>query len=164
MRRQYKNPPIKEAVCEFRFPSENPWDMAVPGLIYAERKDEFPRRLHNIVQTAGIRITNVPGSPPQISSEVNERIQQDISQLQGLRFWREQSEDGLIMVAPNKLAVSQYPPYPSWNGFFPVIKQAFNAYITVAEPMGIERIGLRYINDVGFDAKCWQPAKVGHFC
>ena len=151
MQRQYRNPPIKEAVCEFRFQSEDSWDLAVPGLIYAELKNDFPRRLPNIVQTTGIRITSGPGSHPEISSQVDEQFQQDISQLQGLRFWREETEDGLIIVAPNKLSVSQFPPYKSWDNFFPIIRQAFDAYRTISQPKTLDRIGLRYINDVAFD-------------
>ena len=113
MQRQYKNPPIKQAVCEFRFLSEDAWDMAVPGLIYSDLKDDFPRRIPNIVQAAGIRISSSPGAQPQISSQVDEQFKQEISQLQGLRFWREETEDGVIVVAPNRLSVTQYPPYPS---------------------------------------------------
>ena len=190
MKRQYKNPPIKEAVCEFRFASGATWDMAVPGLIYAELRADFPRRLQNVVQTTGIRISaghrghqrrhadhqqrvgqsqadqrpirlqidqihrldtvRQPGQP-EITTQVDERFREDISQLQGLRFWREETEDGLIVVAPNKLAISQYPPYPSWDGFNPIIQQAFNAYSMVAQPKGVERIGLRYINDITFE-------------
>lgn len=152
MQRQYRNPPIKEAVCEFRFKSIDSWDMAVPGLIYAELQDEFPRRLPNIVQGTGIRITSGPEGQPQISSEVDEQFKQEISQLQGLRFWRQDSEDGLIVVAPNKLSVSQYPPYPSWVEFFPVIQRSFDAFCKIAQPKSLDRIGLRYINDVAFDA------------
>ena len=151
MQRQYRNPPIKESVCEFRFHSEDSWDMAVPGLIYAQLVDDFPRRIPNIVQTAGIRVTAGLGGQPQISSQVDEQFKQDISQLQGLRFWREDTEDGLILVAPNKLSISHYPPYPSWNGFYPIIRQAFDAYRLIAHPKGLARIGLRYINEISFD-------------
>lgn len=151
MQRQYKKPPIKEAVCEFRFQSGDSWDMAVPGLIYAELMNDFPRRLPNAVEGAGIRITSRPGGQPEISYEVDEQFKQNITQLQGLRFWREASEDGLILVAPNKLAVTQFPPYPSWDEYLPIIQQAFDAYCSIAHPKSIERIGLRYINDVAFD-------------
>ena len=151
MQRQYKNPPIKQAVCEFRFLSEDAWDMAVPGLIYSDLKDDFPRRIPNIVQAAGIRISSSPGAQPQISSQVDEQFKQEISQLQGLRFWREETEDGVIVVAPNRLSVTQYPPYPSWDSFFPIIRQAYDAYRHTAQPKSLERIGLRYINDIAFD-------------
>ena len=151
MQRRYNNPPIKEAVCEFRFQSGESWDMAVPGLIYSELKNDFPRRIPNIVQGVGIRVTAGPGGQPQISTDVDEQFKQNISQLQGLRFWREETEDGLILVAPNKLSISHYPPYPSCNGFYPIIRQAFNAYCTTAQPKGLDRIGLRYINEIAFD-------------
>lgn len=148
MGKQYKSPPIKEAVCEFRFRSGAPWDLAVPGLIYAELKNDFPRRLPNVIPAASVVIGM---GQPDVQAQVDEQMRQGISQMQGLRFWREHAEDGVIVVAPNRLSISHYRPYPSWEGFLPIIQQAFAAYVEVAQPHGIQRIGLRYINDIGFD-------------
>ena len=121
-------------------------------LIYAKLMDDFPRRLPNVVHTAGFVIRAGQVSQPEIA-QVDEQFRQEVSQLQGLRFWRQDSEDGLIVVAPNKLAISHFPPYTSWDEFFPIIQQAFQAYLPTANPGGIERIGLRYINDIQFDAE-----------
>jgi len=148
MSRQYKSPPIKEAVCEFRFRSEAHWDLAVPGLIYFELKDDFPRRLPNVISVSSVVIGM---GQPEVQAQVDEQLRQDISQRQGLRFWREHAEDGVIVVAPNKLGISHYRPYPSWEGFFPTIQQAFRAYVKVAQPKSIQRIGLRYINEIVFE-------------
>jgi len=98
MNKQYENPPIREVVCEFRFQSENRWDLAVPGLIYADLKQEFPRRVVSPVSTTGVSIGS---APPEVQSQIDEMIRQDLSQLQGFRFWRADVEDGLIVVAPS---------------------------------------------------------------
>ena len=97
MGRQYNSPPIKEAICEFRFRSETPWDLAVPGLIYAELKDDFPRRLANVITFPNV----VKGMwAPEVQAQLDEQMRQDISLSKGLRFWREHAEDGVIVVAP----------------------------------------------------------------
>mgnify|MGYP001599290302 CR=1 FL=1 len=53
-----------------------------------------------------------------------------------------------MQVDENMLAVNHLRPYSSWKEFFPTIKKAFEAYLNVANPKGIQRIGLRYINEI----------------
>lgn len=40
-RRKYKNPPIVEALCEFRFVPSDEWNLTVPGLIFQELKHVY---------------------------------------------------------------------------------------------------------------------------
>ncbi|QMS90513.1 hypothetical protein HUN01_24125 [Nostoc edaphicum CCNP1411] len=40
-RRQYPNPPIEEAVCEFRFAPDPAWNLTIPGLFYEKIKDFY---------------------------------------------------------------------------------------------------------------------------
>ncbi|MGQ0654564.1 MAG: TIGR04255 family protein [Betaproteobacteria bacterium] len=47
MPKKYKNPPIIEAICEFRFSETSPWDLTIPGLIYELVKDKFPKRVQS---------------------------------------------------------------------------------------------------------------------
>jgi len=44
MNKQYKNPPITEAVCEFRFELETAFDPKIIDLIYEEIKEKFPKK------------------------------------------------------------------------------------------------------------------------
>ena len=150
MSRQYNKPPLKEAVCEFRFESGTAWDLAVPGLIYSELSDEFPKRLPTAGASFGA--TFIIG-PEGIRQEVSQQAEfhHQIDQQQGLRFWRD-DDAGVIRISPNLLSVSHYPPYPSWDGYLPIIRKALDAYKLVAEPQGLQRIGLRYINEFKFSA------------
>ena len=40
-RRRYRNPPIEEALCEFRFPPEQDWDPTIPGKLQTKFGDEY---------------------------------------------------------------------------------------------------------------------------
>lgn len=141
---QYPNPPVREATCEFRFqPGPEPWDLSFPGLVYNELRETFPRRIHTDLPQQVFSITM--GNPhPQLAG-VN-----PVDPFQSLQFWKSDRQDGVITVAQNRIAVSHYRPYPSWAVLRDIINQAYGAYVKVAEPQSIQRIGLRYINEIDF--------------
>ncbi len=64
-----------------------------------------------------------------------------------MQFLRE-DEKALIQVDRDLLAVNHLKPYPTWQEFLPLIQQGFDAYCQIANPKGILRIGLRYINRI----------------
>jgi uncharacterized protein (TIGR04255 family) len=136
MGRRYRNPPVIEALCEFRFESGEPWDMAVPGLVYEKVRDGFPKRR----QVQGFETTFASGP---------KGIQQQIAPTSLIQFLRD-DEKAVIQVGPNLLAVNHLKPYPGWQDFLPLIRRGFEAYCGAASPKGIDRVGLRYINLIEF--------------
>ena len=40
-RRRYRNPPIEEALCEFRFKPGRDWDLTIPGKLQAAIGEEY---------------------------------------------------------------------------------------------------------------------------
>lgn len=130
----YARPPVLEAICEFRFEPGAHWDGALPGLVYTEVRDEFPKRRDQRDVQLGFR----PGddaSTHQIQSAVQHRMQ----------FLRE-DERSLIQIGRDLLVVNQLRPYPTWADFRAIIDRALGAYRKVVAPVGFRRIGLRYIN------------------
>jgi uncharacterized protein (TIGR04255 family) len=134
MGRKYKNSPIIEALCEFRFEPGLPWDLAIPGLLYEKVRDGFRTRR----QVRAFE-TSVSASP--------EGVEQQVRAIDRMQFLRE-DEKALIQVGPNMLAVNHLRPYPTWQEFLPLIRGGFEAYREAAGPEGIQRIGLRYINRI----------------
>ena len=134
MGRRYKNSPIIEALCEFRFEPSLPWDLAIPGLVYERVRDDFPKRR----QVRAFE-TSVSASP--------EGVEQQVRTTDRMQFLRE-DERVLIQVGPDLLAVNHLKPYPTWQEFLPLIQSGFSAYREAANPEGIRRIGLRYINRI----------------
>ena len=145
MSRQYPNPPIREVVCEFRYEEDGHWDGAAPGLVYSALSDEFPRRLADEMQSS----TASPAvDPPNLLPPGLQQMGLRFLAQGPLRFWRDGDESGYIAVAPYRLSVHHFRPYPSWERFGEIVDKGASAYLNVLKPTKIQRIGLRYINDI----------------
>lgn len=131
---KYGNPPIVEVVAEFRFVPSEPWDLTVPGLVYDRLREQFPRkRLLKVLE--GEAAVEAAG------------IRQEFRLADRMQFLRE-DEKAYVQVGPDLLAVNHLAPYPTWEGFLPLVQNALGAYVAVAQPRGLHRIGLRYINQL----------------
>lgn len=76
-------------------------------------------------------------------------IRQELRLTDRMQFLRD-DEKAFVQVGPDLLAVNHLAPYPTWEGFVPLVQDAFSAYCAVAQPRGLRRIGLRYINRIVF--------------
>ena len=129
---KYKNPPIIEALCEFQFAPDSPWDLVKPGLVYEKVRDTFPKRRQARQLSVGI-------------SASREGVEQEVRTTDRVQFLRE-DEKALVQVGPHLLAVNHLKPYPSWQEFLPLIERGLRAYCDVVGPESIHRVGVRYIN------------------
>jgi len=134
MGRKYRNPPIIEAVCEFRLTPATKWDLAVPGLVYEKVQADFPKR-----ERRSIRETQLVEGPEGLLQEV--RVTE-------AAVFRSEKGNVFAQVGPRLLAVNCIRPYVSWEDFKPSIERAFRA---LSETVAIERfarIGLLYVNRI----------------
>jgi uncharacterized protein (TIGR04255 family) len=136
---RYRNDPIVEVVCEFRFIPDTEWDLTVPGLLYDKLQADFPKK--GMLRTVESRV-----------GTDEDALRQQVSFGERVRFLQE-DEKAFIQVAPNWLAVNHLKPYPQWENFRPLIRRGFETYVEVAQPRGLQRIGLRYINLVQFEVE-----------
>jgi uncharacterized protein (TIGR04255 family) len=134
MNRTYRNPPIVEALCEFRFDPASPWDLTIPGLVWEEIKSTFPQKKSATGLELGIHVG--AGS-----------VRQQVEPTTRMQFLREDAT-ALVQVGTNLLSVNHLRPYPGWQAFAPLIEQGYRAYLEVAQPKSIHRIALRYINRI----------------
>lgn len=147
MGRKYKNPSIIEVVCELQFSPDSPWDATIPGLIYERVRQTFPKKMQETVLTVHVPAGNTPVvlGMPQLQPE------------ERLRFVQP-DERAFVQLGRHLLAINQLAPYPSWERYLPLIEQIFNSYQSVAEPTGIHRIGLRYINRIPIRKRDFQAS------
>lgn len=136
-RRVYKNPPIAEATCEFQFAPIDNWTLAHAGLFLERVKGRYagkPRE-QRLLQVEGNQLANLAGALPTASVREVTKVQIP-------------SEDGSKMVAvgPGVLSVHVMKPYSGWENFRPQIAEALETCQEIAQPTGIRRIGIRYIN------------------
>ncbi len=139
MGKKYSRPPIIEAVCEFRLTADTPWDSTVAGRFYEKLESEFPHREQKLVLEEA-EFTREPHG-----------FQQRMRATERVLFFSEDRRM-LIQVGPRLLVVNALKPYPSWQGFKPKIQAAWNYLREVVAVKGIERIGLRYINEITLEA------------
>jgi uncharacterized protein (TIGR04255 family) len=135
-RRKYENPPIKEVVCEFRFSHNSPWDPTLPGLIFEKLRENFPIREKG----------------KDIETEIvfeDENIQPKV-RLHDRAVFKNSEGNMLIQVGTHLLAINHLEPYSSWENYLNVIDQALTAYLEIVEPTSLDRVELRYINEIHF--------------
>jgi uncharacterized protein (TIGR04255 family) len=132
MAKRYKEPPVIEAICEFRFQPDPPWDLAIPGLLYSKLRDDFPKRR----RASSLEATRLAGP---------EGIEQQWTQVEKLQLVQE-DENTIVQVSPYLLAVNRLRPYPGWEQFLPLVSKSLSAYQEVASPKGLQQITVRYIN------------------
>ncbi|WP_366923607.1 TIGR04255 family protein [Metallumcola ferriviriculae] len=140
MIKKYNNAPITEALCEFSFASQQDWDWTIPGLIYERIKVDYPKKKQVQQHTVELNI-NEDGMKNPSPVEIG------ISKMQ---FFKE-DESSLVQIAPNVLVINQLKPYPGWKVFKEQIDKMLSLYESVASPEGINKIGVRYINNFSFD-------------
>lgn len=134
MSKRYKNSPIIEVLCEFRFEPSSPWDLTVPGLVYDRIRESFPKRQQVEMLGVGVAFDS-------------EGVKQQVAKADLMQFLSD-DEKALVQVGPNLLAVNHLKPYPGWQDFLPIIRQGFDGYVGVAEPKSIQHVALRYINHI----------------
>ncbi|MDP3089322.1 MAG: TIGR04255 family protein [Nitrospira sp.] len=134
-RRKYRYPPIVEALCELYFEGSE-WDDTVPGQFYDQIKIDFPVKRQREIQeaqvmfsTAGEASAGVKRLPPWMQFVTSD-------------------ESRLIQIGQDVLVINQLRPYPHFEEWEPLIYSSLETYRKVANPKGIARLGLRYINRV----------------
>ncbi len=144
-RRQYKNPPIEHAVCEFRLVGPaDAWNATTPSQYFSEIRDEYP-----------VPPQDRLALPPEIAGALGGAAGQFVGGegfplLPAFEFG---NEDGSrhIVLARNALTVRTQAPYPGWESFRSQIDRAITAFEKVANDIRVGRVGLRYINKISFE-------------
>ncbi len=134
MSKKYRKSPIIEAVCEFRFQPGMAWEKSFPEQIHEILQGTFPKK----------RPVTSFQSSFTVAPQGSQQFLQQSDVLQVLR----EDEKALLLIDVDRIAVSHLAPYPTWEDFLPLIKQGFDAYKRVAQPSGLHRTGLRYINQI----------------
>lgn len=140
----FLNPPLVEAVCEFRLPSDAKWDITTPGLIFDKVRGlggGFPTKEPRIARQ--VRLTEKDGA-----------LNQEVKREERVLFYSPE-KDKFIQVGDRIISVHHLKvTYRTWEASFePIIKDVFKALSSIIETQTLQRIGLRYINRIELPAK-----------
>ena len=144
-RYRYKSPPIEEAVCEFRFLPSEDWNLTVPGKLQARISEDYSGKPQE-QRVIDVSLHTAGGQPPELKYG------------EGLAKVQLVTRDGKrkVGVGRDVLSIHMLRPYQNpartdgggWEEFRPRIEKALDAYWHVADPKGVSRIGVRYINKI----------------
>lgn len=133
----FEHSPLQDAVAEIQFVGSQQWDWTIPGLLYERVMSQYPqKRQLNMLQ---FEIQPSEG-------KVQQAVKGGIARLQFL----DSEGTAAVQVGENLLAVSHQRPYPGWATFRSQILTNFDRYRAVAQPVGVKRVGLRYVNRIEF--------------
>lgn len=136
-KRSYRHPPIEEALCEFKFVSDGGWDLTIPGKLHSRVQSEYDGKPQE-QKVVRANISRGGGGPPSVG----------MSESLGRITFPARNANRMLGVGTDILAVHTLRPYDGWEQFRPRIATALDAYHEVANPSGVQRIGLRYINRI----------------
>ena len=156
-RRRYKKPPIEEALCEFHFNPSQEWDLTIPGRLHAKLEHSYPAKpRQQSFAKIGLRVED--GVPADI------QFGQGVEKVQLLT----QDERRIVGVGADVLSVHMLRPYQDpcypegsgWAEFQERISTALDAYWSVSRPVGVRKVGMRYINRIEVPQ---SPIRVGDY-
>ncbi|MGB8219888.1 MAG: TIGR04255 family protein [Methanoregula sp.] len=131
---KFKNPPIVEAICEFRFSKETKWDPTIPGLLFEKLNGEYPLKESRI------------GQELQVKAD-QKGIRHRVIPSQRAVFLTE-NRLSLIQLGENVLSVNCLKPYPGWEHFQPRIRKTYDTFRGITEVKGIDRVALVYVDKI----------------
>ena len=143
-RRQYKNPPIEEALCEFRFEPGQEWDLTIPGRLHVQLSKDYSGKPQQ-QKFVDVSLDAQKGKPPKLS------YGEGVAKVQLL------TEDGkrIVAVGQDVLSIHMLRPYQDphqtdsgWGEFQQRIEQALDVYWDEVQPKGVLWVSIRYINKI----------------
>jgi uncharacterized protein (TIGR04255 family) len=140
MLKTYKNPPLLEAVCEFRFAVEEDFSAEKIGAFYSEIQSVFPKQKKGKMNKLEFHI-DIEKTP----EENKKNISQDYYEFE--QYFSD-DEKYFVQLDGGRLSIHRIKPYTSWTVFLPLIQTVRNAYMTHFEPTEVARIGIRYVNEM----------------
>lgn len=135
----YKTPPIQEALVEFRFERGQEWDPTFAGKLHAHE-------LIKSVYTGKPRLQKVVEA--QLRAGTDEPASFEVREGTGRTQLINSDNTQHLSLGSDVLSVHELAPYLGWRSFRPRIEAALKAYDDVANPNGVTRIGVRYINSI----------------
>jgi uncharacterized protein (TIGR04255 family) len=134
--------PIREAILELRARAMAGWDQSAVGALLADKLTDYPSQ--ETARDVKAQIHFPPGtSPPESKFE-------DV----GAGF-RCASEDNLQIghFLYNRFAFNRLSPYQNWDTFQMEALRLWEIYTDFAKPVEIQRVGLRFVNQVEFSSE-----------
>ena len=135
--RALREPPIAEAIIDIRIITRPGFQAEKFSELTEQLKERFPKRDER--RGARFKIQMGPSGPIPPEHE-------DLG-FQGY-FFRNEDEKLIAQFRIDGFTLNRLKPYTSWEEIFPLAMDLWNLYQSVALPVRVTRVALRYINQL----------------
>jgi uncharacterized protein (TIGR04255 family) len=147
--RPLRNPPIVEAIIDFRVKARQGFDSQEFARIKPTLGDRFPKLDQRREGKVTFQFAPTGMKPPII---------EDLG-LQGFVF-KSADQKLLVQFRADGFTLNRLKPYPGWEEIFPTALELWKLYCSVAIPDGVTRLALRYINRINLPP---DPGEFGRY-
>ena len=130
----YKNNPLDNVICQFRFPPILKIDKESPAEFQDLIRDQFPYYLEKEERVTQITVVNPQIPLPPIHDKGSKGKNYE---------FLDEDKRSKINITRNFIAFST-PDYTKWEDFFALFEMAFKRFTDIYKPTFITRVGLRY--------------------
>jgi uncharacterized protein (TIGR04255 family) len=143
-------PPIAEAVIELRSPVEWKWDKISLKAELSKLLPDYPKSF--ALQTFAHQM--------KISAEGKSDVTSGNVDFNGIRI---QTDNGkhVAQFRRDAFAYSHLRPYASWQVMFDEMKRLWSVYSTLTKPTKLDRIGVRFINQIPLQGRDFRSLLQG---
>lgn len=136
-RELFKNPPITEAIIDIKCDIPRSTNLALLESFQNGIEDIFPDKKERQAWSGEINLTE--GNAPELLTPS--------LAIDGYLF-TSPTENKIVQSRIDGFTFNKLKPYSMWNDFSEEAKYLWNRYVKIASPVKVQRIGLRYINNI----------------
>lgn len=137
----YEKPPIVEAICAINFPPSVDWNLRSPGELYSRLEHLYGGKPVQDI-TAQVEMVPTEAGAPGFVFKHGEPTTR-LADVTGTRT---------VAFGQGVLLIQSAEPYEGWESFRQRIDEALSAYLEVAKPESVTRVGVRYVNHIRFES------------
>ncbi len=138
MTKQYRNPPLIEAACEFSYRLGELWVEAIRDRYYDAIKERYPNKGRSVRQ-------NLEAAPLIDEQGVGQSLNLSATEVS---VFADADRRAFIQLTPDTLTINVTTPYPSWKGVRPRIGEALAALTHVVGIDALTSARLIYIDRI----------------
>ena len=140
MSKTYKNPPLTEAVCEFRFAIDGAHSGEQVSAFYKKIKGNFPLQKKGKMHQLQFKI-----EADKTPEENKQSFNQDFREFEQ---YFSTDEKYFVQLDGGRVSIHRIKPYTAWGEFLPLVQNVYHSFIESFSAEKVERIGIRYINEI----------------
>lgn len=137
-RREYQDPPIVEALCQFTFAKQLEWNVAIPGQLFEKLRSNYPK------SPASQEVVQASFTPQANEGDANLTVNRGEQRI----LYSDKTGSRLFIANSVAASANSLRPYEGWPSLRRRLVDGFERLNEVVSVPGVSRVSIRYINRI----------------